>query len=41
MQSQQFGELAAAKGISGITIRPYSQQFADLIEYVRVTKSNG
>ncbi|WP_211289484.1 glycoside hydrolase family 3 protein [Luteimicrobium subarcticum] len=38
MQSPQFQQLASLKGVKGVTVKPYDDQFTDLKSYVGVTK---
>jgi beta-glucosidase len=39
MQSAQFAQLAASRGMHGIVVRPYGQQFPHLLQLVTVHKS--
>jgi beta-glucosidase-like glycosyl hydrolase len=37
-QTAGFQQLAEAKGVSGISVKPYTAQFSDLVDYQSVTK---
>jgi hypothetical protein len=38
MQSRSFEQLAALRGVAGVSVQPYSEQFTDLRSYLDVSK---